>query len=142
MGLHDCSNSDSFGFHEQLSPAFPPAVPAELSDPRIGSYLLTENYMLAVARRPEIWKDPPMHAGTSALESGRPWVALDENPPYSPHAIPAWPEQTEPPDNRGAEIDRRYIPFGAAFPAAAAASPPPPPPPPPARPSRFQTFST
>jgi hypothetical protein len=139
MGLYDCSDSDSLGFLQQFSPPFPgipAAVPAEKSDPRIGSYLLTENYMLEVARRPEIWKEPPMLADAHGFQASRPWAALDQNPPFPPHSIPAWPAQAGPSDHhRGTEIERRYFSAGAT-------AVPQPQPPGGVSPARFQTFST
>ncbi len=58
-GLHESDQDDFFRRNMTTSS---PTWPSENSDPRLGSYLLTENYMMEVARRPSIWRDAPASA--------------------------------------------------------------------------------
>ena len=67
-GLNDGHQHQTF-VHEIREPTMSWACSSETftenSDPRLGSYLLTENFMMEVARRPNIWREAPACPGDS-----------------------------------------------------------------------------
>ena len=72
-GLHD---NDETVVQDDLSGS--ESFVVEKSDPWLGAYLLTENYMREIARRPDIWRDSHTHDNNSEPYASTERIALEE----------------------------------------------------------------